>query len=251
MHNTLITFKGYTMMIRKKIVVTSVLATFALIGCGSGSSDSSTTGHLVDSAIANVDYDCIADNQYNKSTAQDGAFTCKNMSSVRFRLGELVLGEIHGLHEDKYVYPQDLVGVDRTSGLENERVIAMAQLVQALDTDGNPENGITIAKEQARLLVETRTEFQENQLDIYLESASVNPENVPTKAEAQIHLNQTMLHHAHEQETKDQTVEEHAVDNTNTHTQDAQDHATDAQNHVGVHATDAQDHSLDTPTPFS
>jgi len=237
-------------MMRKKILMTSLLATFALVGCGSGSSDSSTTGHLVDSAIANADYDCIADNTYNKTTAQDGAFTCKSMSNVRFRLGELVLGEIHGLHEDKYVYPQDLVGVDRKSGLHNEKVIAMAQLLQALDTDGNPENGIVIAEEKKALLVEVESQFNESELSVYLESASVNPEHIPTKAQAQIHLNQTMMKHEHEQDAQDHADE---------HAQDAQDHANshadDAQDHANSHADDAQehaqDHTRDIETPFS
>jgi hypothetical protein len=181
-------------MITKKLLMSSALAALVLVGCGGGgsSSSSTTTGYLVDSAVANANYDCTADGSYNKTTGADGSFTCTNMSQVRFRVGNLVLGEIHALPSDKHVFPQDLVGVARDTGVNDARVIAMAQLLQSLDSDGNPSNGITIAEESKNLLVETERAFNPAEVNIYLESASINPAHRPSANQAQQHLTQTL-----------------------------------------------------------
>jgi hypothetical protein len=114
------------------------------------------------------------------------------MAHVRFRIGELVLGEVAAVPADRYVFPQDLVGVARESGVNDTRVAVMAQLLQSLDTDGNPSNGITIAQSQKELLVEAQSQFDPAQLPVYLESASVNPVHIPTLEHAKEHLRTTM-----------------------------------------------------------
>jgi len=184
-------------MISKKLLIGSVFAaSLLLVGCGGGSSDDTTvatsTGYLVDSPVANVDYDCIADNDYNKTTATDGMFTCRNMVQVRFRIGELVLGELTSLPADGYVFPQDLVGVARDTGIGNEKVIAMAQLLQSLDTDGDPTNGITIPQEVKDLLAEIMEDFDPTQLQLYFDSASIPEARIRTRTEAQAHLRETI-----------------------------------------------------------
>jgi len=178
-------------MITKKLLISSTFAALVLVGCGGGSSSSSeTTGYLVDSAVVNEDYDCTADGSFNKTTGVDGSFTCTNMSQVRFRIGNLVLGEIHALPSDKHVFPQDLVGVARDTGVNDAKVVAMAQLLQSLDSDGNPENGIAIAKETKTAIAETERAFNPAELTIYQDSASVVYR--PTHAQAQQHLEQTL-----------------------------------------------------------
>ena len=179
-------------MITKKLLISSAITALVLIGCGSsgGSSSSATTGYLVDSAVANADYDCTADGNLNKTTGADGSFTCTDMSQVRFRIGKLVLGEIHSLHADKHVFPQDLVGVARDTGVNDARVVAMAQLLQSLDSDGNPENGIAITQERKTAVAETERAFNPSELTIYQDSASVIYR--PTHAQAAQHLTQSM-----------------------------------------------------------
>jgi hypothetical protein len=171
-------------MITKKILMSSALAALVLVGCGGGGSSSATTGYLVDSPVANADYDCVADGNVHGITGADGSFTCTDMSHVRFRVGHLVLGEIHTLASDKHVFPQDLLGVARTE--YNNNVVAMAQLLQSLDSDGNPENGITIAQERKEAVAETERQFKPTELTIYQDSASVIYR--PTHAAAQQHL---------------------------------------------------------------
>jgi len=179
-------------MITKKLLISSALSALLLIGCGGGSTSTTTTGYLVDSAVANVDYDCLADGQLNQTTGPDGAFRCTNMTQVRFRIGNLILGEMNALPSDKYLFPQDLIGVARDSGIDDNRVIAMAQLLQSLDSDGNPSNGIVIAQETKTLLVEAESNFNPDDVALYLESASINPEHIRTREQAREHLRETV-----------------------------------------------------------
>jgi len=179
-------------MITKKLLIGSALSALLLIGCGGSSTSTTTTGYLVDAAVANVDYDCVADGNLNQATGPDGAFTCTNMTQVRFRIGNLILGEMNALPSDHYLFPQDLVGVARDSGIDDSRVLAMAQLLQSLDTDGNPNNGITIAQETKTLLVETERAFNPDEVALYLESASIDPAHIRTREQAREHLYETL-----------------------------------------------------------
>jgi len=181
-------------MIKKIMLGSTIAASLLLVGCGSSDNTdtttlSSTTGYVVDSAVANMDYDCVADNEMDKVTGADGAFTCQNMSQVRFRIGELVLGEISTLPQDHYVFPQDIVGVTR-SNIQDPSVTALAQLLQSLDSDGNLENGIQIPDEVGQLLEETN--FNASEVTSYMDEASIDPTHIRTEAEAQAHLQDTM-----------------------------------------------------------
>jgi hypothetical protein len=191
-------------MISKYLLGSAITASLILVGCGSGSTDtttttsstdtttlSSTTGYVVDAAVQNMDYDCVTDNDMNKVTGPDGAFTCKNMSQVRFRIGEMVLGEIHALPEDSYVYPQDILGTTRNN-ITDTRVTAMAQLLQSLDENDDLNDGIQIADDKKDLLADAGTTFSPEDMDQYMESISIDPARKRTQTEAQEHLRDTM-----------------------------------------------------------
>ena len=192
-------------MTKKYLMSSALTAALLLVGCGSSSdtaatvsntvdtvssTDTVSTGYLVDSAVHNVDYDCITDGDHNKKTGIDGAFTCHSMKQVRFRIGKLVLGEIKALPEDSYIFPQDLVGVDREQQIGNKEVTALAQLLQSLDKDGNANNGLEIPEDVKDLLDDG--DFVASDLDQYLESASIDPARIRTQTEAQEHLRGTM-----------------------------------------------------------
>jgi len=178
---------------KKYLIGSTLAAALLLVGCGSSSDTvdpaTSTTGYLVDSAVQNADYDCVTDGDLNKVTGIDGAFTCRNMNQVRFRIGELVLGEIDALPADGYVFPQDLAGVNREN-ITDEGVTARAQLLQSLDEDGNVSNGIQIHKD-ARDCFEDGN-FTASNLDQYLDAASIVPARIRTQTQAQEHLRDTM-----------------------------------------------------------
>lgn len=122
------------------LYTTIVLGLSGCGGGGGGAATSSTTGYLVDSAVAGVEYSCGATTGL---TGSDGAFSCSSFP-VTFKIGSLTLGSISSLSSGDKVMPQDLVGVDRTNTSHN-KVLNLAVLLQSLDDDGNPDNGISIS----------------------------------------------------------------------------------------------------------
>jgi len=179
-------------MINKTILGSTIVASLLLIGCGSSDSSdtttlSSTTGYVVDSAVENLDYDCIADNDMNKTTGANGRFTCRNMNQVRFRIGELVLGEISTLPQDGYVFPQDIAGVNRED-ITDPKVTAIAQLLQSLDENGDLNDGIQIPHDVKTSF--EHNEFHEENLTQYFTQAHLA--HIRTQTEAQEHLRETL-----------------------------------------------------------
>ncbi len=199
----------------KQTFISATLASLLLVGCGSTDTTTTltdTTGYFVDAAVQNLDYDCIADGDFNNTTTENGAFTCKNMTQVRFRVGNLVLGEISVLPTDNNVMPQDIVGVDRTD-IYNQKVTEIARLLQSCDSDLNATNGITIddvTKEELLANLELNTMFDENSTNTYLELA--NQTTTMTQTQARVHLHATL-----------QTLETNALTNTNTNPVGQQD----------------------------
>ena len=180
----------------KFMIGSSIVASLLLVGCGSSSSSDTTstvpapnakTGYLVDSAVSNADYDCIADQDYNKTTGANGEFSCQDMSQVRFRLGNLILGEV-SVNEDGYVLPQDLLGIARENTLSDSNVIALAQLLQSLDSDANTTNGIQITNE-TKSIFDEEEEFNAQEVNTYINEVGVLAVDAIT---AQSHLRDTL-----------------------------------------------------------
>jgi len=177
-------------MLKPIIFGSAFVAAMIVSGCsGVETATELSKGYLVDSAVANVDYDCVADGEYNQTTDADGAFACRNTSRIRFRVGKLVLGEITAIPEDGYVLPQDLVG---SSDLNDPKVIAVAQLLQSLDEDGDVANGIQIPEEIKTRIEESET-FDPDQLETYLDTFQIPFLRHRTQVEAWEHLHQTVL----------------------------------------------------------
>ena len=172
-----------------KLIALSVVATATLlVGCGNSSTEGETSGsisgQLVDSYIEGATYKC--EDGKEALTGKNGEFSCDRLP-VEFRLKNLNLGKIEHLAEDKHVFPQDLIGVDRNN-TEDTRVVAMAQLLQSLDSDSNPENGITLDKNILEK-INSRDLFDSEQLATYIADAGVS--RVDAK-EARDHLDRTM-----------------------------------------------------------
>jgi len=156
----------------KIITYTSVALALLLTACGSSSDESTqsaplTSGQLIDNYVENIDYHC----QDGKIAVTDknGSFNCTTLP-VRFQLGELKLGEIDLIPADGQVFPQDLVGVSRDD-INNSRVKAMAQFLQSLDADSNPDNGIRI-ESHVKERFTIQTEFNEDDLENYITQAN-------------------------------------------------------------------------------
>lgn len=124
-------------------------------GGGSGGSDSSTpledtkTGVFLDSAVEGVKYKTSSG--LEGYTNAKGEYQFKDGDSVEFLVGNISLGNIKA---------KDLVSV-----LELDNPKESALILQSLDSDGNPNNGINITPETFKL-------FENSTIDI--KSVSIN-----------------------------------------------------------------------------
>ena len=117
----------------------SLSAAIALFsGCGSSDSSNDTapstiTGQFIDSAVQGLDYVCSSGG--SGVTNAFGHFTCNIGDTVTFSLNSFEIGSARAetVITPKTLHPND-----------TEAMINIAQLLQTLDSDGNPDNGISI-----------------------------------------------------------------------------------------------------------
>lgn len=125
-----------------------ILIGLIFVGCGSSSSSSKkelinpVTGVFVDSAVSGLNYKCSSGNSGVTNTL--GEFTCESGDKVGFTLGSISLGEVTVA---KTITPHTLFQDNEEAALN------FAQLVQTLDSDGDPNNGITINEQVVATLL--------------------------------------------------------------------------------------------------
>ena len=125
-----------------------VFAATALMFCGCGQSDSSTTtqstptkiGYLADSAVSGASYTC---GSYGGVTGSDGSFLYNEGDTCSFRIGTTSLGSSR-VGSDGYILPGDLSGAGGADSVSSS-TLNIARLLQSLDEDDNPSNGISIS----------------------------------------------------------------------------------------------------------
>ena len=127
-------------------LVPLLLLFLALSACGGGggggdgdtntgdNGDSALTGQFIDSAVANMNYEAES---YSGITDAQGTFIYKEGELITFRLGEAFIGHAYGA---PLLTPYDLLG----ETFNNVDPLAVALLLQSVDKDGNPENGIVL-----------------------------------------------------------------------------------------------------------
>ncbi len=127
---------------------------FLAVGCGGGSGgDSSdntpnqatpTTGQFIDSPVQGLRYQTATQ---SGTTDELGTFQYLEGETIIFRLGTLELGQAPG---EETITPVDLV--EGATDSSNAAVVNICRLLQTLDDDGNPDNGITITDKVQNLL---------------------------------------------------------------------------------------------------
>ncbi len=130
--------------LRKWFTVLAVLSMLALIfaGCGGGGGTGATqsaqtlTGQVVDSPIANLAYRTASK---SGRTNADGEFFYLPGETVVFSIGTI---EFAAVPATSLITPMSLFSAP---SITDVRVVNLARLLQTLDTDGNPDNGITIS----------------------------------------------------------------------------------------------------------
>ncbi|MCD9460124.1 thrombospondin type 3 repeat-containing protein [Marinibactrum halimedae] len=138
------------MLQRSPLAIALILAltTTACGGGGGGGSNSGggttptpppsteLTGILIDSPVANVAFQTATK---SGTTNENGEFTYEPGETVTFSIGDLVLGTIPAAET---ITPLDLAD---SNDVTDPAVLNRIRLLQSLDTDGNPDNGITIS----------------------------------------------------------------------------------------------------------
>jgi len=118
-----------------------LLGSALLTACAGGASDTSSifTGAFLDSAVEGLHY---RTETQSGVTAADGSFSYMEGETVHFSIGDVQLGQ--GTARP-YMTPVDLVpgALDET----DPAVTNMARMLQTMDADGNPDNGILIPEE--------------------------------------------------------------------------------------------------------
>lgn len=144
------------------MVVACVLSGVMLTACGGGGDDNGGgsnggnngggtdtgskplhTAVFLDSVVGGLDYRC---NDYTGVTNAKGEFLFDDGDTCEFALGNQRLGAVTLKAGNSLVTPYTLAGDDK------EKAIRIAALLQTLDSDSNPENGITLDKAQVAQL---------------------------------------------------------------------------------------------------
>ena len=151
------------------LIITSTLL-FTACGGGSDSANTtsssssltstSTTNTLVSSVIQSgslvvVDAGVVVGlsakcSSINVPTVSDGSFRCST-TPIAIYLGDFKLGEVDTIPSDNSLFIQDLVGVSRAA-TSHPDVTKLSMILQSLDDDAQPLNGITLAQDTLSLL---------------------------------------------------------------------------------------------------
>ncbi len=185
-------------------LVLPILTALLLSACGSGSSGVSTgsanpssesetstgpqTGRFVDSAVEGLQY---STNSQSGITGPDGTFSFLAGESVTFSIGGVVLPTVPAA---ELITP---LSVFSTDNITDQRVMNLAVLLQTLDTDGDPEGGITISDTAIASATGLEVDFSSPQFatqvgNLVANSGSVNTELV-NMIEAVDHLQETLF----------------------------------------------------------
>ncbi len=122
---------------------TAVAASSLLHGCVDHDSSGESlrqTGQLIDSAIEGVEYETAT---FSGVTNGKGEFTYLPGESVSFRIGLIQLNTDETVAAQSIITPVELIG---TGDSGKTKAINIMQLLQSLDEDGNPDNGILISE---------------------------------------------------------------------------------------------------------
>lgn len=136
-----------------------LLMVLLLCSCGGGgnggSSSSLLTGVFIDSAVVGLSYRTTS---VSGITDQDGTFKYREGEHITFSVGEVLLGSSVA---SGHLTPVDLVpgALDAT----DIAVTNIARLLQSLDFDGNPDNGITIPETLSAALLALDLDFSSPQ----------------------------------------------------------------------------------------
>jgi len=123
------------------------------------------SAYLIDSAVSGVSYQ--SDNKSGK-TDTNGKFIYRSSDKkVIFRIGGVILGEFYfkNLKDDTKIYASELLGFSRDES-NDQKLVKLLRFLQSMDSDSNPQNGITITYGDAKKLAKSHLDFRNKDLKI-------------------------------------------------------------------------------------
>lgn len=192
--------------LRPLALATAVSLLAACGGDNNSSSSASGTGTLTDAAIAGVSY--RTSSGITGVTDAEGKFRYNPGDTVTFRLGSLVLGTIPTTGDEETITPIQLVNaINGLTDQQKENMVTnLLVLLQSVDADGNPDNGIdipaTVATALTTAVADTLADSLKDTLPasfvadgdlLALADAAGESAYVPTPAEALQHFENQFL----------------------------------------------------------
>ncbi len=197
------------------ITLSAITAVALLTGCGGGSSSSSSdnnapqveevdevlqSGRFIDASVQGLGYVCQTSGRTG-STDANGIFTCNVGEAVAFYISDNYIGS---------ALVQDTITPYTLFPNNPDAVINLAQLLQTLDSDGNPDNGITLALDRVSALEGAALNFEHEDFD--LTAGALLNESLINAEAAREHLNTTLGLGSNEEhvpvETEEDTIPE-------------------------------------------
>jgi hypothetical protein len=120
-------------------------------------------GYLLDGAISNIGYRTVS---LSDLTDANGIYEYQEGETLEFFIGDLVLPAVRA---QATITPFELAG---SHDIDNPMVINIARLLQSLDLDGDPENGIEIGPNVAAAA--TAINFDQSVAAFEADSAVIN-----------------------------------------------------------------------------
>jgi hypothetical protein len=160
-------------------------------GSSTPPSSDTQTGYLIDSAVDGVEY--VTSSGKSGTTSDGGKFEYVNGdTNISFSIGGLKLPDFNlsNLNSDKKILPTDLAGVDRNNTTDGN-VTKLLQILQSLDSDGDPSNGITINQATRALFVAT-TRIIDTNISTLTTLFGGNGIGMRSVAEARAHFESTL-----------------------------------------------------------
>jgi hypothetical protein len=208
-----------------KHLLLTIIFLFGFYGCGGGGSSSGGVSvsppskkiaFFYDSVVDGLEYtweDCSDADIFNHNSDAphytgvpngSGSFYFQNGCSVKFKIGKIILGDIgsNDIVENGKIFPTNILGL-ATTNTADTRVANLLRIIQSLDNDNDPRNGIIIsqsirdnlsASSVKALNIKANTTITESDLNATVLSADSTKTLVSISA-ARSHFDRTLQEH--------------------------------------------------------
>lgn len=175
----------------KTFKISALALAVALTACGGGGSSSggssnpptssgdTETGVFTDSAVAGINYQTSPGNKSGKTNAL-GEYNYVEGDTVTFSIGDTALPAVTATGR---VTPADMA-----DGNDADVVINVLRLLQTLDDDGNPDNGITISQQTLDDFIGKDVEVNQPAAAFETEVETAIGETLVTEEDAEAHF---------------------------------------------------------------